>query len=513
MMGAGRFDSCRRSLARLGVKRIATHLTPAEQEVLFALARALPSGAVVVEIGSYLGASTACLAAGARESGGRVHAVDTWTNRAMTEGERDTFAEFGGNTAPLAAWIQPHRGESVAVAASFAPAVDLLFVDGDHSYAGVAADLAAWLPKIKPGGWIVFHDYGWAEGVRRAVREQVAPRQIEGGRRRDTLYWTRIAPRAAEPSLAVSVIVPTCDRAASLARTLETLDRQAVPAGGGEIIVVDNRPNDAVRQQVEAAQADTPWSIRYLAEKRPGLHQARHAGARQARGAVLVYVDDDVDAPDGWLAALLSPFADPLVAVVGGKVTPGYEQPPPSFVQELSPDNLSLLDLGAAPLALSWPRIAFGCNLAIRRDVLFEAGGFHPDAMGERRDLWQRGDGENGLQQAVYELGYRIVYEPRAALVHRIPAARLQPEYFCRRQFQQGLSDSYRQIRARPARFRLPLFALFYLGLSLAVWRPRNVAARAAGRYWLGRGLHQARALLQPVLYRHIRQDTYLLSE
>jgi len=59
--------------------------------------------------------------------------------------------------------------------------VHLLFIDGDHHYRAVAADLAGWTPKIPPGGIVAMHDYAplpkhmallpELEGVRRAVSE------------------------------------------------------------------------------------------------------------------------------------------------------------------------------------------------------------------------------------------------------------------------------------------------------------------------------------------------------
>jgi hypothetical protein len=56
--------------------------------------------------------------------------------------------------------------------------VDMLFLDGDHTYEGVSADLRVWLPKLKAHAWLVLHDSGWAEGVQRAIRETVDPIQV-----------------------------------------------------------------------------------------------------------------------------------------------------------------------------------------------------------------------------------------------------------------------------------------------------------------------------------------------
>ncbi len=48
--------------------------------------------------------------------------------------------------------------------------IDLVYVDGDHTYEGVAKDLAAWYPKVRKGGIICGDDIGWP-GVKKAVDE------------------------------------------------------------------------------------------------------------------------------------------------------------------------------------------------------------------------------------------------------------------------------------------------------------------------------------------------------
>lgn len=81
-------------------------------------------------------------------------------------------------------------GNSVWVGAAWPYKVDLIFVDGDHSYEGCKADIQSWIGKLNEGGIIAFHDYGWKmtdnseqwPGVRQAVDEWVAkanPRLIE----------------------------------------------------------------------------------------------------------------------------------------------------------------------------------------------------------------------------------------------------------------------------------------------------------------------------------------------
>lgn len=170
---------------------IGTHMTAAERLQLWRLSRQQP-GSQFLEIGSYLGASACWIAAGlmdsGRQSSAHVHCVDTWNNDAMSEGQRDTFDSFQSNTRDYADLIQAHRGRSVDIAAGFASELDFIFFDGDHSEEAIRTDVAAWLPKLRPGGLAVFHDIGWASGVQAVVAEDIRPRAQRSGSL-PNLYW------------------------------------------------------------------------------------------------------------------------------------------------------------------------------------------------------------------------------------------------------------------------------------------------------------------------------------
>jgi predicted O-methyltransferase YrrM len=170
--------------------RVFTHLTDTEKILLKKLAERLPKKGVILEVGGYLGASACFFALGCRKNNSKVYSVDTWQNDAMTEGKRDTFSEFLGNTKQFKKIIVPLRGKSVEVAQSFKEKIDLLFIDGDHSYEGCSSDLKAWMPHLRSGGIVVLHDYGWAEGVQKTVDELVKPMEKRAGEVVDNTYWT-----------------------------------------------------------------------------------------------------------------------------------------------------------------------------------------------------------------------------------------------------------------------------------------------------------------------------------
>ena len=155
---------------------IASHLTFPERVALYSLAS---QSQIILEIGSYIGASAACFGSAASERAPKkIYCIDTWNNDAMSEGERDTWGEFSRNTLSYQDWIVPIRGFSTQVVdplRQLIDRVDLLFVDGDHSYIGVREDWEAYKSMLGEGSVVVFHDFGWAEGVQRVVREEVQP--------------------------------------------------------------------------------------------------------------------------------------------------------------------------------------------------------------------------------------------------------------------------------------------------------------------------------------------------
>ena len=157
-------DKQKRLYAKITGRREVAH----QRAGLEALTRRLKlEGAVMVEVGSYTGESAEIFA----KSGSfrKIYCVDPWS-RTPTEAE----SLFDKRTKPYPE-ILKLKGRSVAASRQFSNAsVDFVYIDADHRYSAVKADILAWLPKVKPGGWIGGHDYRWRfKGVIRAVDEEL----------------------------------------------------------------------------------------------------------------------------------------------------------------------------------------------------------------------------------------------------------------------------------------------------------------------------------------------------
>jgi MMP 1-O-methyltransferase len=162
--------------ARQRAARVDGWLSDAQGRALFEAAAASTGRGAIVEIGSWKGRSTTWLASGARLAGRRVYAIDPHRLSREDPGAA-TLDEFLGNLARtgLADVVEPLIMTSEEAAARIAGPIELLFIDGDHSYEAVRRDAELWLPRLMDGGTVMFHDVATAAytGPRRVVRQMV----------------------------------------------------------------------------------------------------------------------------------------------------------------------------------------------------------------------------------------------------------------------------------------------------------------------------------------------------
>lgn len=252
----------------------------------------------------------------------------------------------------------------------------------------------------------------------------------------------------------ISVIIPTRNRAYLLDSVLKSLSEQTLSGSDYEVLVVDNGSTDETERVIFAHKTHF-FNLLKIYAPEPGLHIGRHAGMAAAKGNILVFADDDIEALPTWLASIKDSFSDPSVALVGGNNFPLFLESPPEWILKLWNRRnrlgyryipaLSVLEVGKAKREIS-PYLVWGCNFAIHKEVLLAAGGFHPDGMPQELIRF-RGDGETHISRFVAESNMKCVFHPGASVYHKVPASRMTYQYFYQRGFNQGVSDSYTNLR------------------------------------------------------------------
>jgi len=193
-------------------------------------------------------------------------------------------------------------------------------------------------------------------------------------------------------------------------RLLSSLARAADASSGCELVIVDDgSPVPVCAERIRDTLAGTPLATgtRLIVQARGGPAAARNRGAREARGAALVFIDDDCTVAPDWLDELLAVLRSRPDALVASHVLNGL---PDSLCASVS---MSLLDVVEAAGASADGTLAFVASAAIacRREDFLAVGGFdtgYPRAAGEDR----------AFCRAWRASGRSILRAPRARVQH-----------------------------------------------------------------------------------------------
>lgn len=264
--------------------------------------------------------------------------------------------------------------------------------------------------------------------VDRSALEEWISAQIAVGWVQESLREELYAPLPANILLRLTVAICTKDRPEYLRRCLRSLldlrEQHDDLVSEWDILVVDNAPSDS---QTKDLVASLPH-VRYVAEARPGLNFARNRALREANGDLLAYLDDDVVVDRHWLQGLWDGWSEnPDAGAFTGQVLPlaleteaqvlferrggfrhGFEKV--RYTQSTpSGDDGFLYPCRTGIFGV-------GCNMAFRRQALFEIGGFD-EALDTGRPL--PGGGDHDIFYRVIRAGFPLVYEPSYLVFHQ----------------------------------------------------------------------------------------------
>lgn len=230
--------------------------------------------------------------------------------------------------------------------------------------------------------------------------------------------------------LKISVIVPTYGREEALRDTIKDVLEQDYP--DFEVLVIDQKPNHQPDLQGFLDGLAAEGKIRYWTLSWASLPGARNYAVRRATGDVLLFIDDDVRLPQGFLQAHARVFRErPEVGAVGGRVfdrmkladakredAKREDASQERVIEDLPPEAM---DPGIAWYHLDLVHTvkpqrvltARGCNMAFRKEIFRQHGvyfdeRFQGSAVREESDFCLR----------IRKTGYQIWYEPAAHLVH-----------------------------------------------------------------------------------------------
>jgi GT2 family glycosyltransferase len=237
-----------------------------------------------------------------------------------------------------------------------------------------------------------------------------------------------------------SIVIATYDRCESLRRLLRGIHQHfAVPNIECEIIVANNARDDIVARRVDSIvgelQSQNGIRFRQVREPLPGKCRAQNHAIRQARGAVLVFFDDDVEVIPEWLSVAAEFFRNTSFDAMQGPILipPEMQNNQDLLRAQHRYRTINFVKYGTQSKAI---HTLTGANMAIRSEVFSRIGFFNeklgPGCSGISEDV--------EFAERLLRSGGKIGYEPQAGVYHEVDWSRLTEEFFRVRHEQQGRS-------------------------------------------------------------------------
>lgn len=269
-----------------------------------------------------------------------------------------------------------------------------------------------------------------------------------------------------------TVAICTHNRDTVLAATVRSVAPQAE-----EILVINNASTDdtpAVIYELTSAYGN----VRQIDEPRLGLSHARNRALAEARGDIVVFLDDDAVANPGLVAAHLAAYEDFRVGATGGRIDLVWPRGRrPWWLPHALDGMYAGLALGDAPRDLGPSEGPYGANMSVRTDLGRNLG-FDPSLGRQGASLLSN---EETHFFARLRRAHVVRYAPDARVAHAVLPGRDRLRYLIRRSFAAGQSDV---IGSRLEGDRMRLFSVL---ASLVGNGARLASLRGAG-HWGAKG-------------------------
>ncbi len=270
----------------------------------------------------------------------------------------------------------------------------------------------------------------------------------------------------------LSVVICTFNRATMLRRALATAAQQQTAEFSYEVVVIDDGSSDNTRAVVEEIAASTDIPVRYVREdSKAGIAVARNRGVTEARGAWIVFFDDDQLADPDWLVSLMRVARAQDAKIVGGARKLEIPEPQLASLGAVCRSILGESLYPGAPEVLRGKDLPTTGNLLLSRAVFDAVGLFDVrlTSSGEDADLITR------ARAAAFE----VWTAPQAMVAHMIPPYRLEARYFRWVSLRWGNQFAY--FDAKEGKARVLTRAVARAGQALLVHVPRRLRARLTG--------------------------------
>ena len=172
----------------------------------------------------------------------------------------------------------------------------------------------------------------------------------------------------------ISVIIPARNEENGISDLLRDLSEQSVEFDNFEVIVVDDHSSDNTRQCIlDFRESNPALNLQYLVSEGKGKKKALETGIAAASHSWILTTDADCRVGTDWIQSYRESVSEEINMICGPV---SYEENTTLFARLQSMEFAGLIGMGGAGIALKAPNMCNGANLAFRKEIFMELGGY-----------------------------------------------------------------------------------------------------------------------------------------
>jgi glucosyl-dolichyl phosphate glucuronosyltransferase len=238
----------------------------------------------------------------------------------------------------------------------------------------------------------------------------------------------------------ISIVIPTV-RGELIQETIAGLiTNSLLPL---EVIVVDQ---GGLLTQDFFKRFNSSVKFQLFKDTGKGAARARNIGWKAAKGSIVAFIDDDAIPSQIWLESIENSFKNnlQLVGVVGGKITPVYnEKNPVWMIPKEFEFMLPAYDQGEEEGEYNPGNLPASVNMAISKELLESTAGFNEKLGTSKGRKIQIFGEDTDLSMRIKALGLRLIYNPKAEVFHPVPLERQSEAFFKKRVLIEGYTMAF----------------------------------------------------------------------
>lgn len=292
-----------------------------------------------------------------------------------------------------------------------------------------------------------------------------------------------------------TVAICTYNRARLLQLCIESISKLNFPEHDFEVLVVDNNSTDNTAELCAQVPAKYPdLNFRYAKETQQGVGHTRTRCAREAKGEIVAFIDDDCLADANWLRYIVEFYEQHTEAMsTGGKILPKYLVPVADWFGKYFWGLVGLYDLGDKVFRMKGVRYPSGANMQFRKTA-FENYGYFDGSLGRSGNSLMAGE-EKAMYLKLIRNNEKVYYLPHVVVHHHVEGNKFDKAYVRRHSY--GIGGSERLMNAGNTWKLLKKFVEYKAKFGYAVLyglgyllqgKPKKMYMLAMFRWWVIEG-------------------------